>query len=354
MEQPVLRLGLLGFETGHFQRLRDWAERPTPGWPQWQVGDPHQADAWLIDGQAVDVLGRDALLIHQRQDGTRLSLHRADVDRPLAFAEPLPEGFASAEAFDAADEQSLRQRLQRFEAWLRPLRTQFALGGQLVERMNSFRNDVVHLMHDGQLLAVVDFPGWMCGLKVPARPVDLTNAQWVRRPGRANDIPGAFLKLGIQRVMWNYAVRTRRDILPERYRLQRIHLRRVPRLPPRWFEPLHLRLMETLSMTPSTLEELQETLGEGTEVLASHLAALFYAGGLTTDPESAQRAQSKVRQGILSLRFGDGRQRQESHGPSTGLSDQMAPSSLLRGVVATPLRPVTDDVDTVAPPSGSC
>lgn len=340
MEQPVLRLGLLGFAAEPFQRLRGWAERPSRGWPQWQVGDPHQADAWLIDGRAVEVLGRDALLIHHPPGEACLSLHRAEVDRPLAFAEPLPEGFASAESFAAGDEQSLRQRLQRFEAWLRPLRSQFALGEQLVDRLSAFRSDVVHLMREGQLLAVIDFPHWQCGLRVPARPVDLAGADWVRRPARANDIPGAFLRLSLHRVMWIFAVRTRRDILPERYRDRRFYLRRVPRLPARWFDPLHLRLMEALSMAPGTLDELQQRLGVAPEVLAHHTAALFYAGGLTTDADSGLRAQARVRRGLLTLRFGEDPHREGAvSGRAAGQSELTAPSSILREAPHSPLRP---------------
>lgn len=344
MEQPVLRLGLLGFAAEPSQRLRDWAERPSQGWPQWQVGDPHRADAWLIDGRAVELLGRDALLIHHPPGQACLSLHRTEVDRPLAFAVPLPEGFASAESFEAGDESSLRQRLQRFEAWLRPLRSQFALGEQLVSRLTAFRSDVVHLMCQGQLLAVIDFPRWQCGLRVPARPVDLASADWVRRPARANDIPGAFLRLSLHHVMWVFAVRTRSDILPERYRERRFHLRRVPRLPLRWFDPLHLCLMEALSMAPGTLDELAPRLEVAPDVLARHTAALFYAGGLTTDADSAQRAQAKVRQALLALRFGeDPHAGTGMNGRTTQPSELMVPSSILREAPRSPLRPAGRD-----------
>jgi len=161
VEQPLLRLGLLGFAAPAADRLRAWAAQTQAGWPVWRESDPHRADAWMIDGAAVDVEGRDGLLIHHPQgSGDRLTLNRVEVDRPLAFATPLPEGFASAEFFDAADEHSVRQRLQRFEAWLRPLRTQFALGGRLIEQLPVFKRGVVHVLHDGRLLAVVDLDRW--------------------------------------------------------------------------------------------------------------------------------------------------------------------------------------------------
>jgi hypothetical protein len=121
VEQPVLGLGLLGFADPVGLRLQDWAAQAPAGWPMWRACDPHLADAWMIAGDAVEVLGRDEVVIrHPHGSGERLTLNRAEVDRPLAFATPLPEGFASAEFFEADNESSVRQRLQRFEAWLRP------------------------------------------------------------------------------------------------------------------------------------------------------------------------------------------------------------------------------------------
>jgi hypothetical protein len=339
LEQPVLRLGLLGFSDEMSARLRDWAEHSLPGWPAWCIDDPHRADAWLIDGRAVVVLNRDALTIQHPAGGSdRWTLHRAEVDRPLAFSLPLPEGFASAESFDAADEQSLRQRLQRFEAWLRPLRSQFALGSQLVRRLPEYQGDVVHLMHDGRLLGVLDFPRWQCGLLIPARPVDLVNAEWVRRPAAANDIPAAFLRLKLHQVMWAYAVRTRLDILPERYRERVIHMRRVPHLPARWFDPAHLLIMQELSVRPATLAQLQQRTSLDLSALASRVAALYFAAGLTTDEDSGRRAESAVRRALLALQLGPGDRVRDSASRDTQPSDWMGPSSILREALHSPLR----------------
>lgn len=339
MEHPVLRLGLLGFSDSAFERLRGWTERDAVGWPSWRLGDPHLADAWLLDGAAVEVVDRDALHVeHPRGSHFRLTLHRAEVDRPLAFALPLPKGFASAESFDAGDESSLRQRLQRFEAWLRPLRSQFALGEQLVAKWAEYQGDVVHLMHEGRLLAVIDFPRWQCGLLIPARPVDLGAAQWVRRPALANDIPSAFLKLKLHQVMWTYAARTGRDILPARYRASTIYLRRVPHLPPRWFDPAHLLIMQELSTQPGTFEDLRARTGLEEPVLASRLAALYYGAGLTTDADSARRAQPTMRQSVLSLCMGAADRDREAIAREASQSDLMAPSSILREASHSPLR----------------
>lgn len=346
MEQPVLRLGLLGFAEPESARLQNWATQVQPGWPEWRCADPHCADAWMISGAAVDVLGRDAVVIaHPQGSDERLTLNRAEVDRPLAFAAPLPEGFASAEHFDAENELSVRQRLQRFEAWLRPLRSQFALGAQLVQRVHEFKGEVVHLVHEGKLLAVIDFERWQAGLLIPARPVDLSMAEWVRRRGLSRDIPPSFIKLPLHRVLWTYAVRTQRDVLPQRYRELRIYLRRVPSIPARWFDEIHLQLLRELMARPATLADLGSRVGADPEALSHRLAALYFAGALTTDVDSARRAEKEVRRAVVALQL-----EQMDVAPSRpGHSDQQAPSSILRDGVHSPLRAASSDANVATP-----
>lgn len=339
MEQPVLNLGLLGFDAPATARLQAWAAQLQPGWPEWRSGDPHSADAWMIHGPGVDVQGRDGVLIrHPHGSGERLMLNRAEVDRPLAFATPLPDGFASAEFFDADDETSVRQRLQRFEAWLRPLRSQFALGARLIGHLRLVKKGVVHVLHEGRLLAVIDLDRWLAGLFIPARPVDIDMAEWAPRPHLAGDIPPSFMRLPLHRVLWTYAVRTRRDLLPERYREQTVHLRRVPRLPPRWFDDLHLLIMRELMAQPARLDELAARTGLPSDALAHHLAALYYAGGVTTDADSARRAAADTRLAVLALQFDQADLAQDAQAREGGPSEQAAPTSILREVRHSPLR----------------
>jgi hypothetical protein len=337
VEQPLLRLGMLGFSDDMGSRLQNLATEERLGWPRWRCCDPHLADAWMINGNSVEVLGRDELVItHPNGGDQRLTLHRAEVDRPLAFAEPLPEGFASAEFFDASDEHSVRQRLQRFEAWLRPLRSQFALGASIANRKDLLR-DVVHVKHEGKLLAVLDFVRWQVGILVPARPVDLSMAEWIPRPATANEIPTSFIRLPLHRVMWIYAVRTATDVLPERYRSERIYLRRVPMVPARWFAQEHLELMRTLTQAPATFDELLERTGLNPADLAHALAALFHSGGLTTDPESARRAENHTRHSMELLKL-DGDEADSDLKDRFRSSDYGAPTSILRDAKHSPLR----------------
>lgn len=337
-------LGLLGFPASLQQRVVAWAGRSQPGWPLWRAIDPSRADAWMIYGPAVEWPGRDAIVIrHPAGMGERITLNRTEVDRPLAFATPLPSAFVSAECFDPQSETCVRQRLQRFEAWLRPLRTQFALGAQLVERVTQHEGGVVHVTQKGKLLAVIDFERWLVGLLIQARPVDLAMADWIRRPPRANDIPTTFIRLPLHQLMWTYAARTCRDLLPRRYRKRTIHLRRIPRLSIQDFDDLHWVLMGELVTAPGTLDALVERTGAPLVEVAHHVAALFFAGGLTTDAESAQRAETQVRQDWLAFQLapgglgGHGRAGATSNGPGSAFG---VPSSLMRGSGPAPLRPM--------------
>lgn len=340
MEQPLLRLGLLGFEPEPAQWLRQCVESSVDGWPRWLVGDPHQADAWLINGPALDVPGRDVLRIHHPVHGNEwLSLNRAEVDRPLAFVLPLPEGLASDEAFDAADQQGLRQRLHRFEAWLRPLRAQFALGEQLVGRLADLHGEVIHLLHDGRLIAVIDSAHWQCGMLSTARPVDLSQAQWMRRPAMAKDIPSGFLRLSLLQVMWVYATRTRRDLLPRRYRDRTIYLRRVPHLPLQCLELDHRRIMLALAAEPANLAQLGQRIDMDEAVLVRRLAELYYAGGLTTHQDSGRRVMQRVREAVQSLPAQAGEAGWLSGMPDAAEHDLQVPSSMLRALASRPLRP---------------
>jgi hypothetical protein len=338
VEQPVLRLGLLGFDGSDMERLQTWIGHQQPGWPLWSVCDPHLADAWMICGKSAEVIGRDALVIrHPHGSGQCLTLNRAEVDRPLAFGTPLPEGFASGEFFDAADETSVRQRLQRFEAWLRPLRTQFALGALLVEKLQQFPRGVVHLMLDDKLVAVIDMDRWQVGLHTPARPIDLAMAQWLPMATRNGDMPPSFMRLSLHRVMWTFAVRTVRDVLPQRYRERTIHLRRVPRIPARWFDELHLRFMRELMVRPGTLAEMGLRMGISPGELERNVAALYFGGGLTTDPDSARRAEPSARRALVALHFDKGSPETVAQSRPEN-TDMAALSSILQDSRHSPLR----------------
>jgi hypothetical protein len=289
MEQPVLRLGLLGFSPADKQIVMDMIGVPAPGWPRWELADFEQADAWCVNGASVERRAGNALhvrtfLAHQPE----ISLDPADTKRPVAFTQPMPAGLEAIELVSFKNPQMLRVALQRFEAWLRPLRSQFALGSELIAREAELRQGIYHVLDShGKLLAVVNLIKWTVALLPAARPVDFEDASWMSRPNMAADIPPGFLSTSVVQVMWSYAVRTAQDTLPARYRKETIYLRKLPQLPLGWLQDEHLVALRALSAAPGKFTELLKNTELPENVLSRAIAALYYAGAVTTQKSSA-------------------------------------------------------------------
>lgn len=295
MEQPLLRLGLLGFTESDKQKVLETIANPGEGWPRWELVEFEYADAWCINGRSVERLQGNAvrvntLLPHQPS----ISLNPAEISRPIAFTEPMPQGIEAAEVVNFRSPELMRIALQRFEAWLRPLRAQFALGSELVSREAELSKGVFHVLDEhGKLLAVVNFINWTAGLLPIARPVDFENAIWMHRPPSAADIPHGFVTLTVPQLMWTYAVRTSEDALPSRYRSQTMYLRRLPQLPTGWLRDEHLVTLRALSIAPGKFADIRDATELSEDALARALAALYYTGAVTTNKASAGHIDKK-------------------------------------------------------------
>lgn len=291
MEQPVLWLGLAGFSPQRQAEFATWLAQSPAGWPQWRCAKFLEADAWWIAGTDVRLLEQGSVLslpmVPDAQD--RIQLNLGEIDRPVAFTTPLaPQGFEPKYTFDPASEKGARAVLQQFEGWLRPLRAQFALGAEILAREQTMRPGVYHLSVKGSMVAVVDLHQWLVALAPTVRPVDVEQATWNKRPAAAKDIPERFMRIGLSQLMWAYAQRTERDVLPQRYRqAPLIYWRRSPRVPMRWLKDSHLLLLRELSQAPGGFDELRLRTGVGPEVLARDLASLYFAGAITTSRASA-------------------------------------------------------------------
>lgn len=285
-EQPTLWLGLSGFPAALRQHVLDWLPPPGDAWPHWQLAPFEQADAWWVHGGSVRRAQDGHLQVHGPDEPPRVI---GVIDRPVAFTAPLAlDDFEARHLFNPMNDSAARGVLQQFEAWLRPLRAQFALGAVMAAREGRLRNGVFHLCHKGRLVAVIDLEaGWRVGLSPTARPLDLQEAQWERRPALARDIPPRFVTLPIPQLMWGYARRTQRDVLPARFRDGPIYLRRLPLVPQAWLLPLHGRMVEALSAAPGTLLTLAQRCDVPVDEAARAVAGLYYAGAITSSMKKA-------------------------------------------------------------------
>lgn len=288
-EQPLLLLGMAGFTPEQRKHLDLLLGQLPKGWPVWHSGAFAEADAWLVSGEKSRLLSADTLKILAGLPTERaLQLNLEEVDRPIAFSLPLAcRDIDPMCTLDLSSGASLHKVLQQFEAWLRPLRSQFVLGGQLIERESQLLPGIYHVSHKGTLLAVMDFHEGRIGLSPSADPVDFELARWDRRPREAHDIPGHFLKSSLAQLCWIYAQRTERDVLPPRYRSKPVYFRHAPGVPMRWLRDSQLVLLRELSVEPGSFDALRRRTGLTQAQLARDLASLYFAGSVTTTAEKA-------------------------------------------------------------------
>lgn len=286
-EEPILWLGVVGFAPGQRKAIETAIGRAT-GSAQWRVGPFGDADGWWVNGAKCGLSAGGRLKVAPglpTEHTVRLEL--SEVDRPLAFAQPLaPANLDALCVFDAASEPSVHETLARFEKWLQPVRVRFALGALLLARDSEGRRGTYHVSHRGTLLAALDFQQGVAAISPRAHPPDLWEASWVSRPPSAGMTPPGFKSCSITELAWGYVRRTDRDMLPARYRTEAIYYRHVPRVPMRWLRDSQLMLLRELSAGPATLRTLAERSSVPAPQLAHDLACLYYAGSVTTSPET--------------------------------------------------------------------
>lgn len=287
IELPVLRLGLAGFTVEQKAELNAMLQRSAPGRHVWQIGPFNDADAWWLNGSRSQRVSAATIRITPAIPSERsLQLNVGEVDRPIGFSVPLAfPPLQSSYTFDPVSLPSVNRVLEKFETWLQPVAAQFSLAGRIIEHESVLSSGVYQVMLNGRLLAVVDMHGGI-GVLPGAGPADFDDAMWVRQSG-PTQIPESFVRTSLSELMWQYAVRTARDVLPKRYRSGLLYFRRVPRLPQRMLTDSHLLLIRELSIAPGTFADLQQRTGMGAGPLGRILAALYLVGTITSNPKRA-------------------------------------------------------------------
>ncbi len=288
LEQPVLWLGLAGFAPAQRQALEQAVARAT-GLAQWRLCSFGDADGWWVNGARCSIAEGERLKVAPGLPTEHtLRLDLKEVSRPLAFAQPIaPENLEALCVFDTELDESVHAALVQFEKWLLPVRNRFVLGALLLQRESDDRRGIFHLTHRGILLAVLDFDQGTAAMSPRARPPDLWEATWERRPPGAGKPPKGFASCTITQLAWGYVRRTDRDMLPPRYRTQTIYYRHVPRVPMRWLRDSQLMLLRELSAEPGSLQALRRRTSLPAGQVAHDLACLYYAGSVTTTPATA-------------------------------------------------------------------
>jgi hypothetical protein len=291
IELPVLRLGLAGFSAEQQERIGALLANGSPGELVWELDRFADADAWWINGSRTQLLPSATIRVAPAvPTGRSLQMHMPDIDRPVAFSLPLanPE-LDPTYTFDAESLDSVVSVLGEFERWLAPLTAQFSLASHIVEHQSALGSGVFDVSLFGRLLAVVDMHGEV-GVLPGVKPGDFEDAEW-RRRAPSFGIPEDFVRASLSQLMWQYAVRTQRDLLPRHYRTGLLYFRRPPRLSHRAMQDSHLLLMRELAVAPASFEQLKIRTGMHPLALARDLAALYFVGSITSNAKRAAPGQ---------------------------------------------------------------
>lgn len=289
IELPAFRLGLAGYSFAEQEELSAAVQGAATGATVWKIGDVADADALWINGARVQSLGDGRVRVASASPwGRSLQLHLPDLGRPVAFSEPF--GCRDVEAlynFDAASQPSVNAVIEKFDAWMAPVAAQFCLASHIVEHQIALGAGIFEVTHEGTLLALVNMHG-DTGYLPTAGPADFEDAVW-RRRAAAGEIPEHFGRTSLAQLMWQYAARTQRDVLPRHYRTDPLYFRRPPRLPQRMLADSHLLLMRELVVEPASFDTLLQRCGMDAVQLAHELAALYFVGSITSNPKRAAR-----------------------------------------------------------------
>ncbi len=289
IELPAFRLGLAGYSLAQQEELSAAVQCAATGATVWEIGDVANADALWINGARVQSLGDGRVRVAPANPwGRSLQLHLPDLGRPVAFSEPL--GCPDVQplfSFDAASQPSVNAVIEKFDAWVAPVAAQFCLASNIVEHQTALGAGIFEVSDEGRLLALVNMHGDI-GFLPTAGPSDFEDAVWRRRTA-AGEIPEHFGRTSLEQLMWQYAARTQRDLLPRHYRTDPLYFRRPPRLPQRMLADSHLLLMRELVIEPASFDTLLQRCGMDEVELAHELATLYFVGSITSNPKRAAR-----------------------------------------------------------------
>ena len=289
-ELPILRLALAGFTPAEQEIIGTAAAQVTEGLAWRFSASLSEADAVFINGRRIAPWQAGGVRIDSpTPGGPVVCIDLNDWQRPLAFSAPMAiAGMAGADSFDLLKPQSVGTVLTKFGGWLRPMAVQFWLASRIVKERLDLVSSVYHISVDGRLQAVVSRRNGIGVLPI-ADPSRLASAVWARRPTLADEIPGHFVQTALAEALWQYAMRTTRDLLPTYFRSGPIYWCRAPQLPQRMFRDSHLMIVRELAHAPASYADLGRRTGLSETVLARDLAALRLVGAVTQDRKQALR-----------------------------------------------------------------
>jgi hypothetical protein len=299
LELPLLRIGLAGFSLDQRESLCQMLARENKTRLAWELAGANEADVFMVNGARTQLLADGTVRVASGVPAARsLQFAMAELDRPVAFGLPLaPRDFEPDLQFDPSSLASVVAVLTRFEVLLAPSIAQFCLASQVIDQEGALGGGIYNVTnHAGVLVAVVNLRGEVC-VQASACAEDFDQAMWTPQRDQGAPIPGHFTRTSLSHLMWQYALRTSRDILPQRYYSEVLYFRRPPRLPQRALSDAHLLMLRELAYSPATFEELQQRTGLIGADLSRALAALYLVGAITSNAKRAAQPAARRQDG---------------------------------------------------------
>jgi len=278
-------MALIGFSNPHYAESLLSTRHVIP----WRVSALADADALWVNGEHAKSARHHMVQVPSGlPDQKAVLLSLSDLSRPTAFTLPINDGYLTPPyAFDPRLTSSVVEIFRVFEELLRPLAVQLTLAQQIAQRRHQLSSPVYHLSRGSSLVAVLDVAGNV-GFDPNLAPDQVANCQWHGRPAGAAGLPPSFVQTTMVLLMWRYAMRSvTEDLLPSKYLAQPIFFRKPPAVPRPMLRDVHLAVLASLSAKPCAFGDLQQDIGLAAPALSQALAALYFAGSITTDAARA-------------------------------------------------------------------
>ena len=286
--KPCLRAALLGFgDPAGMAALLHLRRVALP----WEPSPLAEADAVWICGEAAQATGGNVVRVQSPPPVGETLLDLRSSHRPIFLTLPVADpAIEPPLVFDPRLPASVHKAFTQAESLLHPLVLQLAVAHEIAARLPDLSVRRYLLARPGRTVALVTVGGAI-GLDPLAGPRDLEQASW--HPVAAEDtaMPAHLRLTSFAEVLWLYLGRANASLLPPRYRELPIHFRAMPAVPDRLVTDAHQAILAELATRPLTFRELQLQVGLRSKVLANALAALFYAGAITTDPRRAATSE---------------------------------------------------------------
>jgi hypothetical protein len=296
IEVPLLRLGLAGYTEAQQKQAAEAAAAAGSPRARWELGAFADADAWWLEGSRTVLMPNQHLRVQPAvPSGRSVQLALADVDRPVGFSLPVTApGFKPAVTFPLGDREAGVRVLHQFAEWMTTMLSQFALAASIADNQPSLGSGSWEVLRGSELLAVVDLK-LGSAVKPGVTSQDFAEAGWCIRDRGAVSLPAHYPRASVSLLMWQYAQRTERDLLPPHYREQPLYFRRPPRLPQRQLKDAHLLIVRELAANPGmNFNGLQQATGFGAEPLTRVLSALYVVGSITSNPKRAMQSGPRL------------------------------------------------------------